>query len=211
AGDQADTDGDKVGDDCDPNPTIARDRIALFATLGPGDQPFTLFEDQGTWVQRADSIELTGVPDAMGLFYGGLGLNMLLGDARIVFGLDVLDHMNNAPQNQFAVGIVPDSGPYYYVEVNEGGGVGYAEVTLWDGSTFSSPDQHLLATQVHEGPVFFQGTFVTNTSVRLDVSWPGEPYTAQMMDQVYQGGDAVQVNVNGTLVEIRYVCVITSM
>jgi hypothetical protein len=210
AGAQIDGDNDGVGDDCDPNPIVARDQIALFATLQPGDQPFTLFDDQGTWIAHEDSIEYTGVPDTMGFFYGGLGLNTPLADTRIAVGFDVLDHMDGAPQNQFAVGIVPASLPYYYVELNEGGGVGYAQVTLYDDTGFNAADQRPLDMQIHEGSVFFQGTFVTNTGVRFDASWPGEPYSLQVMDQIYQGGDFVQINVNGLLVEIRYLCVITS-
>src|SRR5215510_18061 len=60
-GTQIDRDGDRVGDDCDPNPTEPRDTIALFATMMPGDVPFSITTNDGTWTQREDSWAFSGV------------------------------------------------------------------------------------------------------------------------------------------------------
>ncbi len=209
-GSQLDGDGDRVGDDCDPNPTVPRDTIAVFATMMPGDQPFALFGD-GAWTQLADAIEHDGPPDMMdGHMSGHLELAMPLADVRIAVGFDILDRVVPGSQWQFAVG-VRNGGFVYYTQFNEiPAQFARADIVAWDGANFVSYALQDLATGIHTGRVEYQATHRVGTSSQFDAGWPGEPYRLESMEGQYQGGDKIDVNTNNLHLQIRYACVITS-
>jgi len=51
---------------------------------------------------------------------------------------------------------------------------------------------------------------VVGTGVTFVVGWPGEAYTAQVLDALYQGATTIELNLNNVEIEIRYLLVITS-
>ncbi|HEY5922118.1 MAG TPA: hypothetical protein VIV11_10630 [Kofleriaceae bacterium] len=209
---QADGDGDRVGDACDPNATEPRDRISLFATMRSGDQPLNPTFTTGTFEQRDDSLELVGV-DPNGHVSAHLEMPLVVGDVRLAIGFDVIDRIDPTPQNQFAVGIKQGL-PFYYVELNESvielPPYHLASITGWDGTIFFAGDARDLVSNLHPGPVFFQTTQRVGTGVRFEVAWPDEPYVAEVLDAIYQGGTELEININNIHVEIRWLCVITS-
>lgn len=210
---QSDGDGDGVGDACDPNPALGGDAIALFATMSPGDQPFTIrpFTD-GTFTQLPDALRFDGDVGGDNNLYGGLDLAMPLGSVRIALGVDILQVIENTAfmQKQFAMGVVT-APPLYFTELNEiDGQFDSVLITYFDGTSYSQASVVDLANNIHTGALFFQGTYRAGAGVRLDVSWPGEPYVAEVMDAVYQGGTGIEINTNNLHLEIRYLIVISS-
>lgn len=212
-GTQLDTDADGVGDDCDPNLGTGRDRIFLFATMGPGDQPFTLGsdDDSAVWTQLSDSLKFSGTLGADQNLFGGLSMPLAVGDVRMALGYEVLSIITGAASEQNQIALAVHAGPpNYFVELNQVIGLfDNAQVTHFDGLLYSQTNASNLATGIHPGSLFFQTTQRVNSGVRLDASWPGEPYAAEVMDAVYQGATAADMNFNNLEIEIRWVVVIT--
>lgn len=209
ADDQADGDGDGVGDLCDPNPAVARDRIALFSTMGTGDMPFTVNPaSQAPWTQLDDSLQFAG-PLTTDV-YGGLDLPYTAGDIRFAIGIEIVAVGDPAFQHQFSMRAA-DQPPLYFGELNEQVGTySRAEITRFSGTSYSQQSAMTLASGIQPGVVSLLLTERVGTGVHLDAAWPGEPYTADVMDTLYQGTTKLQLNVNNLQIEIRYVCVITS-
>jgi hypothetical protein len=205
---QLDADNDLVGDDCDPNPGVVGDRIALFLTMQPGDQPFSMHPmTQGTFTQGADALLLDG--DLGGDFFAGLTLPISAGNVQVDVGFDITAVGNASQQHQFALStttLVPN----YFGEINEIiGNFSNAQLTFFDGSNFAQVSIDPLQTGVHPGAVHLQMHEVVNTSVTFIATYPGEPYSATVSDNVYQASDLLQININNLQLQIRYVCVIT--
>jgi len=211
AGSQLDRDGDRVGDDCDPNPTVARDMIAVFATMMPGDQPFKTTSNDGTWTQLEDAWQFTGVAQPDDYLNSRIDVPLVLGDVRAAIGVDVLARIDPANQHQIAL-FAQRQPPEYFVELNEvaDATVSQASVTFFDGTNYTTASAQELAGGIHVGAVTLQTTQRVGIGVRLDGGWPGELYTAEITDALYQGATTVGVNFNNLHVEIRWLIVITS-
>lgn len=210
SGSLADSDGDGVGDICDPD-AGAPNRIRLFATMVPGDQPFAInpFTD-GTFTQQADSLRFDGA--ALPPLYSGLSMPLTAGDVRVAIGVDITNVLPTTAgeQNQFALAAA-DQPPLYFVEVLDiDGQFQRAQITLFDGTNYTGTASDDLATGLHTGALVLQTTQIVGVSVTLDAGWPGEPYTAQVMDAVYQGATRIEINTNNVHYEIRYLIVIDS-
>jgi hypothetical protein len=217
AGSRLDGDRDGVGDDCDPNPGVSRDTLAVFGTMAPGDQPFVVFPDDGsdpgaTWTQRPDALEFDGPPDASDQHLSGhLELPMLLGDVRITLGFDIVNRIEPGDQFQIAVGVRPGDFQTYYTELNEvPPNFRAAQVLKWNGSAFETYAMQDLVVPMHAGFVTYQATYRLGVGGVLDAGWPGEPYHLETTDGQYQGGEKFEININDLHLQIRYVCVITS-
>lgn len=211
---QTDTDGDTVGDACDPNPFAGGDAIALFATMGAGDQPFTIGDvnDDGVWTQLADGLRFDGALGPDNNLYGHLNLDRTLANVRVALGIDIVAIIpgSTSGQNQIAVAVV-DQAPLYYIELNQIPGMyDVASITKFDGVNYIQTQAADLATGMHPGSVFFQTTQVVNTKVAGEMSWPGEPYQGEVTDNVYQGASRIEMNLNNVHLEIRYLIIITS-
>lgn len=78
-GSQADADGDRVGDDCDPEPNNPRQRLVLFATMqSAGELEF----GPAGWTQKADAMRLDGG-------YAYVLRRGNLGSVRMALGVDI--------------------------------------------------------------------------------------------------------------------------
>ena len=142
--DQADSDGDGIGDLCDPHPGDNRDRVAVFATLQPGDQPLELFA--GTWTQDPDGLVTAG--DG----YAEVRIALPLDSARARIGTDVVSLGAPTLQQQLAIGPQPqDDGDRYFGEVNQLPATpAYSGVSWFDGgSTYSK----IVASDLHDGAI----------------------------------------------------------
>lgn len=210
---QSDADGDGVGDACDPNPAVGGDAIALFATMVPGDQPFSVrpFTD-GTFTQLADALRFDGAVGPDENLYGGLDVTMPLGSVRIALGIDILAVIEGTAsmQKQLAVAVITPP-PLFYTELNEINGLfDNAQVTYFDGTNYTPASTQDLANNIHTGALFFQATYRAGAGVRIDVGWPGELYSAEVGGNVYRDATGFEINTNNLHLEIRYVAVITS-
>jgi hypothetical protein len=213
-GAQTDGDGDGVGDLCDPNPTTPGDAIALFATMGPGDQPFITGggDFDSVFTQKPDKLRFDGPLGSDGNLYGNLQFPIVLGSARVALGIELLEVIPGSAsgQNQIALAVY-DQPPNYFVEVSQIDGLfDNAAVVFYDGSNFSAADARDLETGMHPGPLFMQTTQRVGQGVRLDAGWPGEPYVAEVQDNLYQGAARIELNVNNVHFDIQWLVVITS-
>ena len=210
AGPQVDGDGDGVGDDCDPNPTVPRERIAMFATMMPGDQPFTIVTNDGAFTQLADAWQFTGAAQADDNLTAVVSLAMNVGDVRVAAGVDVTGRIDPANQHQAALLVLTPT-PYDFVELNEvnSTSIARASISHFDGTSYTSPAWQPLSAGLHTGSMMLQTTQRVGVSVELLGGWAGEMYSVQAGAQ-YQGSSEIRLAFNNVLFEIRYVCVITS-
>ena len=214
AGAQTDTDGDGVGDLCDPNPTTGGDAIALFATMRPGDQPFTTAggDQDAVFTQKDDALRFDGILGSDNNLFGNFLIPVDLDNVRVAIGFDVLAVVPGAASNQNQIALaVWDQAPSYFVEVNQIPGLfDHAAVVFFDGTDFSAADARDLATGIRTGPLTLQTTQRVGEGVRLDAAWPGEPYVAEVNDAVYQGAARIELSVNNVHIDILWLAVITS-
>ena len=140
-GTQADDDSDGVGNDCDPNPAVGGDAITVFATMGPGDQPFAIGAlTDGVFTQLADALRFDGDLATGGdnNLYGNLSMPMVVGDVRVALGFDLLAIIpgSDSDQNQIALAVY-DQPPSYFGELNQIPGIfDNAQITYYDGTNF---------------------------------------------------------------------------
>lgn len=202
-GSQLDTDDDGVGDDCDWEPTNPRQHFALVATMEPG-QPFAV--NQGTFTQLADALHFDGVG------YGELIHGVVAGDVQIDIGLDVSSTVGAGTQHQITLGAT--GGPAVdFGELNEQlGGMGSfsnAALTRYDGTTFLVQDGRKLPSNIHPGRLTMHLVLVPGGPATFDTGWPGEPYHLEVPATVYTGATEVAIRINNTILDLRYVVVIT--
>ncbi|HUS32974.1 MAG TPA: thrombospondin type 3 repeat-containing protein [Kofleriaceae bacterium] len=205
---QDDADGDGVGDFCDPKINTPGDRIAVFSSMAPGDQPFTLSTfTTGAWTHSSDGFKLDG--DLGADFFAGLTLPISAGDVRVDIGFDITA-VGSGLQHQFALGTTTRT-PAYFAELNEQiGNYSGAYITYFDGSTYNQVDSRPLVLGIHPARVRFLLDERVNTSVRANIQIDAEGYAPMVSDNTYQSSDLLQLNINNLQLEIRYVCVITS-
>ncbi|MBA2544380.1 MAG: thrombospondin type 3 repeat-containing protein, partial [Deltaproteobacteria bacterium] len=152
---QTDGDGDGVGDVCDPNPSTPGDTIALFATMAPGDQPFTTGggDLSAVFTQKSDALRFDGELGADNNLYGNLQFPMVLGNVRVALGIDVLAVIPGSASTQSQIALAAlDQAPNYFAEVNQIENLlDNAAVSFFDGANYTVADARDLATGIHPG------------------------------------------------------------
>jgi hypothetical protein len=204
--DQLDSDGDDVGDACDPEPTNPRQHLALFATLQPTDQPLTF--NGGDWTQDTDSLDSDGTTS------GGLLYTLDATNARVSVGVDIVDITNgSAVQHQVAVGYEPDAPPIFFGELTQQPGFEGADLARYDGSNYTQPAYEVLANGVHTGSATVQVTLVAGVdgagSGAFDGGWPGDFYDVSGLAMGYVGGTHINIVINNVACNVRYVWAVT--
>ncbi|MDB4957479.1 MAG: hypothetical protein JWO36_5048 [Myxococcales bacterium] len=199
AGGYADRDGDGVGDACDPNPDVPTESFRVFATLMPGDNPFT---DAAAFEQQADAVHFSGDT-------AGMSLEGTLATARIDIGFDILALVGSG-QHQVASGIISAVPTYYFVELNESGplrDVGVISYDTTNGYQFLGQVDH---PGMHPGSGVLRCDAVARAPQTFTVlaGWTDELYTATGPTPEYAGGTSIRFAVNGLDIAIRYVVVI---
>lgn len=202
ADDNADTDGDRVGDACDPNPTTATEKLAVFATMTPGDHPFT---DVSAFVQEADALRFSGVNTS-------LYLQHAIASTRIDLGFEIHGLVGEG-QHQVAYGIEASS-PYYFAELNENNAFGVRNAGLVE-YTDANGYVHLASRThagMHPGVGYLRlDTDADNRQLATVMGWIGELYDAQAAAPGYVGGAQVRFTFNGLDLSLRYLVVISAL
>lgn len=201
AGTQDDSDGDRIGDDCDPEPSNPRQQVVLFATMQPGDQPLAI--DSGTWTQLADALRFDGN------VVGVLRRSGNLRSARMAIGVDIEAVLGATAQHQLSLGASPNTSPDYFVELNEIGVVSQASITEFNNGAYTPLATAPLATGMHPGRATLQGTQDAGTRMTtMTGGWDGEPYRLMASTPGYVGAVQFQIAINNLVCEVRYVWIV---
>ena len=202
AGTQDDGDGDRVGDDCDPEPNNPRQSVLAFVAVEGGQHPFAI--EDGTWTPQPDAIRYDGA----GLGY--LSITQVVGDYRMVIGVDILA-VNDAPsQHQLAIGALATTPEYYFAELNELPGFSQAAITEADGAgSYINLAQQSIPSRIRTGRVVLEVTQHASTrTIAMDGGWDGERYPLTAASPLYQGGTTLQIIVNKLTLDLRFVWIV---
>jgi hypothetical protein len=203
---QVDTDHDGVGDACDPEPTNPHQRIALFATMQPSDQPFLPTAFGGAWTQGADSIAYDGGG------YGGLLADLTVANAVVTAGFTITGE-TSGPDAQHQIELYPkdDSGTFTELGFNGTGTANVPDATIgyFDGATYPTYLMMPTASGIHAGTMTITGMWIVDQSVTLDAGWFGEPYHIDLPSFAsYQGALHVELDSNNVAFAVEWICVI---
>jgi Thrombospondin type 3 repeat len=203
--DQLDSDGDDIGDACDPEPTNPRQHLALFATLQPADNPLMMGNGGGLWTQDTDSVDFNGNMD------GFLNYYFTATNVRVAIGADVLEVTNGSGvQHQVAIGFEPDSAPIFFGELTQQPDFAAADLAEFDGTNYLEAATQPLSSGVHTGSLTEQVTMIGSADAgtatgAFDGGWPGDFYDLSGSAAVYAGGTHINIVVNNLVCNIRYV------
>jgi hypothetical protein len=199
----ADSDGDGVGDVCDPNPAQGTEHWALFATMQAGDVPFS--NVTGT-TQDADALHVAAMNQDLPL------TRVITTTTRIQLGFEIRGLFGTG-QRQIAFGVERGAEPYYFIELNDNGGGADLGIVSYDATNGYVQLDTDPVTSMHAGRGFLRldavgGTSPTYTTVG---GWLGELYTATAATPAYDGGIAIRTGYNGLDVVIEYLAIIETL
>lgn len=197
--DQMDTDLDGVGDVCDPHPTTAGDRIALFepfVTMGPFVSTKSAVWTQGNDVLHAD-----------GTGYGEIAAPVTVNEAVVEAGIDLIGATGATQEQLVATIFTDDTQPHYYGELYNSAGA-YVSVTYFDGTNFM-PLMKTTVPAVTFGAMTLAFHGVAGSAMSSVIAaWPGTPYEADVATASYAGGTSVAIASQGLVLDVRWVVVI---
>ena len=126
--DQADDDGDGVGNACDPEPTLARQTLTYFTAL-VGENPFVR-TGNGALTIAADSLHYDG-NGAMGLIH-----TRALVDADVWIGMNI-QGIHAGMSRQLALSFTPTANtPQVYVQIYQASGAPIVGTNWYDGANY---------------------------------------------------------------------------
>ena len=129
-------------------------------------------------------------------------------NAVFAFGLNI-HGVVASPQYQLSLYGHPNANPFIFGEVQHPTALApLVDISYFDGVSYNIMAQESLATDIHAGAAVLQLTEIVNTSVRLDMTWPGEPYSAFQTTTLYQGAVELHLDIRRVDVDVDWVCVI---
>lgn len=205
ADDGTDSDGDFVGDACDPQPALGLQRWILFEPML--DAASSEFQVGSPWVQNADSISGPNSSNQVQLIRD----SMLLA-AQVIVGLDII---NVDPTHQLAI-VIRDSGgvPYNYVELFNGGAGPRLQVMEFDGTNYNLvkgvPLGAGTTTPLGRGSLRLGAQVFGMQSMVLAADIAGVSGFVMEQTPSYAGGRFLLLGFTDAAVEIHYVAIIGS-
>lgn len=208
--DQADQDGDRVGDACDREPANARQHLTYFNALRPSDPALTV-TGFGTWTRGPDGYLFDGDPPQGR--NGQLTANVPVTDAEIWLGATIRSRVATAPGWQVAIALVDQTAnnPYYYGQLYDDASNRVLSVSEWTGSNYFDRGNQALASGVHPGEVDLL-LAVRTQPLQIDVigGWPGERYQTAAVAPNYASADRIVIPIEGLVLELHYLAIVTT-
>lgn len=194
----ADTDGDRVGDACDPQPDIARQQWLYFSPM-TGPIPWTE-NPPDAWTINADDWHYDDVSPQTQLLRAGR-----VEDVDVWVGIDV--ETLGTGGRQVALIINGAGGVYWYGELYDGGSGARLSITEFDGS-----GDYFARTTTPAGPEFPIGPVELQLSAR-----PGASFTLRSgalmttyATPSYTGNELVILAFGNHSGRVRYIAIIAS-
>lgn len=196
--DQADGDGDGVGDACDAEPASARQHLLKFSSFLTEDPDYGLTPG------------LSFVCDAVRVSDGAqqtLGTGISFADADLWFRVRLTSRLASSPRKVSIV--IPgndqlrDYGQLYEEDS------GFAQVTHYDGSTYTNLANANLASGIHTGDVVLHLQIRTSpANAAFNASWSSETYSISSSIPNYRGASGYQLQLQNLMADITSVMVI---
>jgi hypothetical protein len=203
--DQADMDGDHVGDACDPQPDVPAESIAYFSPMI--SSPFSVGAPAIT--ELGDSVAIDGTMPRV-----DFAMPLATHHDLLWFG-GTITTITASGQHQIAIAATNQpSGAHDYTEMFEDSAQppGYVAITNADGSGgFSEYAITSLLSGFHTGAFQFEMT-IDDASRELDLvaGWPGEMYSVGSNATINSDANALSIGVAGVRFEVNYIVEIST-
>ncbi|MFT3697595.1 MAG: thrombospondin type 3 repeat-containing protein [Kofleriaceae bacterium] len=198
--DQADADGDGVGDACDPEPAIPRQKIVLF-------DPCIAIPPANNGDPRAtalgDAVEVNGIDGHFGVAFGGPFASGL-----VQWG-GTVKTLSTTINRQLTLELPIDNDntmPHVYEEMyDDNTGNPYMAITQYDGTIYAPQAEiHFSAAQTGTFSQQFVLDLATHTATAHE-GWPGEEHDLAAPVSLYNGSIYAQVSASGAVIDVEYV------
>ncbi|HUS26998.1 MAG TPA: thrombospondin type 3 repeat-containing protein [Kofleriaceae bacterium] len=198
---QIDTDLDRVGNACDPQPAVSQQRWLFFSPLaGPDSRIVTTGQ---AWTRGAEEWSVVSPNSGSNLFVAGAFKDI---DVFVAIDLTSL-----APTNrQLAIIIQNDAAmPYYYGELFDGTGSGAAAViTQFDGTSYTGLNNAVYGA-FPVGRTTFMHLIARMASATFTLDVDGT--VASAPTPTYTGAQNLSVGMGGCAGSVRYIAVVETL
>jgi hypothetical protein len=200
-----DSDGDGVGDECDPSVFVLGDRITVFGTMQTGDNPFV---DTTGWTQEDDAIANNVVGSSE------LVISRTLGTVYLDVRFNILA-INGVATDQHQVGAgITGPTPYYFAQLDDKGAP-TKDSGVW---SYDMTNGYVQLGTIANPPLLHTGTgmlriFASKAGApfwALTAGWGSEVYTTNADTPGYNGGNSIRLDINNLDIEITSVTLIES-